>query len=482
MVRSPFVETFFGKTIVHSLQNLKYSFDPDNLLNPHKIVYPGPIDHSLRYQSNEISKLTTGFVWEPEGILAAAEKCNGAAACRKLAGTGTMCPSYMATLEEQHSTRGRANTIRQVLQEQRGFTQQSLPLLKNSLQFCLSCKACHAECPANVDMAKLKAEYLYQSHKLRGTSIRTKLLSKMDTFSYWGSRSPAISNALFQLPLTKNLLGFSPKRPLPALVPATLSRWYKTHSPHSNAGTNGKVVILNDFFSEYYDKSLGRCTVELLERWGFKVTLSPCFASIRLSISLGLLEQARTRLTTALKWIRKQLEENLYIIGLEPSELLTYRDEAKSLLINSEDINTLEKMQNKTLLFDEFVSENKSTISGMTVFKDQSLEIAVHIHCHQKALSDQDKCMDALQLIPNANIQAIPSGCCGMAGLFGYGKQNYDLSAQIGESVLLPFIRELPTSTKVVATGASCRQQIQDFLKITAYHPAKIIHQQLAAS
>ena len=319
IVRSPFIETFLGETIVQSLQTLKHCFDPNNVLNPHKIVYPGPIDRHLRYQSIVLSNPVTGFDWGPNGIAAAAEQCNGAAACRKLAGAGTMCPSYMATLEEQHSTRGRANTFRQALQEHRGFNQQSLALLQESLKFCLSCKACHSECPANVDMAKLKAEYLYQSHKLYGTNIRIKLLAQMSALSRMGSRMPAISNALIRLAMIKNLLGFSLKRPLPALGSTTLSRWFKSHSPHNNAGTLGRVIVLNDLFSEYYDASLGRCAVELLERWGYSVTLSPCFASIRLSIGLGLLEQARSRLSIALTWMRKRLGENSYIIGLHCS-------------------------------------------------------------------------------------------------------------------------------------------------------------------
>jgi Fe-S oxidoreductase len=219
--------------------------------------------------------------------------------------------------------------------------------------------------------------------------------------------------------------------------------------------------------------------VELLERWGFKVTLSPCFASLRLSISLGLLDQARAHLIVALDWLRKHIHENNYIIGLEPSELLTYRDEAAALAVKSTDIDTLEKLKSKMVLFDEFVSDHKTALAGKTSFRKQITNIAVHVHCHQKSLSSPEKCIDALQLIPQSNIQPIPSGCCGMAGFFGYEKQNYELSAQIAELVLLPFIRNLPADTKIVATGASCRQQIYDFLKIKAYHPAQLLYQQL---
>jgi len=480
IVRSPYIETFLGETIVQSLQDLKICFDPDNVLNPHKIVWPGPVDQHLRYHSAAPANPVTGFDWGPGGVTAAAEQCNGAAACRKLAGTGTMCPSYMATLEEQHSTRGRANTFRQALQEHREFNRQSLALLKDSLKFCLSCKACRYECPANVDMAKLKAEYLFQSHKISGSPARIKLLSQLHALNRIGSGFPVIANTLSQLPAIKRWLGFSQQRRLPTLAPARLSQWFAKHTPHRNAGTLGEVIVLNDLFSEYYAETVGKNAVEVLERWGFRVILSPCFASLRLSISLGLLNQARARLSIFLDWMRKQPVENLYIVGLEPSELLTYRDEASALLTQSADRNTLEMLQFRMVLFDEFVADNKSLLSGKTAFKDQVTNIAVHIHCHQKSLSSEDKCIKALRIIPQARIQSIPSGCCGMAGLFGYEKQNFELSAQIAELVLLPFIRKLPTATKIVATGASCRQQIYDFLKIQAWHPAQIIRQQLA--
>lgn len=480
IVRSPYIETFFGNTIVQSLHEIKKCFDPDELLNPHKIIHPGPIDRHLRYQPTALSNRAMGFDWGAGGIAAAAEQCNGAAACRKLAGTGTMCPSYMATLDEQHSTRGRANTFRQVLQQNVEFTTQSLNLLKDSLKYCLSCKACHSECPANVDMAKLKAEFLFQYHKKNGVSKRVKLLSLLDSLSLMGSRAPALSNAIFKLPLTKRAMGFTPNRPLPVITNTRFSRWFATHIPHANAGNTGSILILNELFSEYYDDSLGRSVVELLERWGYKVSLSPCFASPRLSISLGLLNQASARLNAVLDWLGKYSTEHSYIIGLEPSELLTYRDEAKSLLSQVSAIDTLEKLQLKMLLFEEFVCQNKSMFAAKTKFNNEASHVALHIHCHQKALSGAGKCMDALGIIPRIELEVIPSGCCGMAGYFGYEKQNFDLSAQIAELILLPFIRKLPSTTKIVATGASCRQQISHFLKIKAWHPAQIIRQQLA--
>jgi FAD/FMN-containing dehydrogenase/Fe-S oxidoreductase len=480
IVRSPYIETFFGSDIVQCFETIKSSFDPNGILNPHKIVHPEPIDRNLRFLATTINNLSTGFDWAPEGLLAAVEQCNGAGACRKLAGNDTMCPSYMATGEELHSTRGRANTLRQALQQHQGFNQNALAVIHNALQYCLSCKGCRLECPANVDMAKLKAECLHQTHKLNGTPLRTTILSHLHTISRIGSRLPDLSNRIARLPGVHSLLGFSSKRQLPKLATKRFSQWFNTHTAHKNAGLAGHIVLLNDLFTDYYDETLGRSAVEMLERWGFNITVSPCFASPRLSISLGLLDQAQARMTVALDWLQTQVNENTHIIGLEPSELLTYRDEARVLPLSVAQRAFLDKHQHQFMLFDEFVSNHRQSFPTDITYKTQPLDIALHVHCHQKSLSNTEHCVTALHIIPHANIQRIPSGCCGMAGFFGYEKQNHELSHQIGELVLLPFIRKLPPQTKIVATGASCRQQIQDFLHIKAYHPAEILYQQLA--
>lgn len=479
IVRSPFIKQFFGDTIGHCLQTVKTCFDPENRLNPHKIVNPGPADANLRYQSITLPNLATGFSWQPDGLPAAAERCNGAGACRKLAGSGTMCPSYMATLDELHSTRGRANTLRQALQHHKAFNRDSLAVINNAMRYCLSCKGCRSECPANVDMARLKAECLYQTHKVLGTPIRTALLVKLDTVSRWASHMPSLANAILHQPLSQHVLGFSSRRRLPKLAAHRFSQWFAGHAPNKHAGLNGKIIIMNDLFSEYYEPELGRSAAELLERWGYEVILSPCFTSARLNISLGLLDQARKAMANTVQWLQSQLNENTWIIGLEPSELLTFRDEAGALLTQQSQRQFLESHQHRFLLFDEFVSDHHESFAKEVAFKSQSVSLAVHVHCHQKSLSHAEQCINTLQQLPNAYIQNIPSGCCGMAGLFGYQHSTYELSRQIGELVLFPFIRDLPPDTKIVATGASCRQQIRDFLNIEAYHPAQILRQQL---
>lgn len=478
IVRSAFIEKFFGQDIVHCQEQIKFAFDPHNLLNPGKIVHPGPTDRNLRYQDDDIKVSSTGFHWHPDGIFNAAEKCNGAGACRKIAGSGTMCPSYMATGEELHCTRGRANTIRQALQENNGFNKASLQVINDSLKICLSCKGCRSECPANVDMAKLKAESLHQTRKISGLSYRTKILSMMENISRVSSHMPRAVNTIIRLPFINQLLGFSPKRKLPRFAAKPFSTWFENHTPKPNAGTLGKIVLLNDLFIQYYEMDLGRCTVELLELCGYEIILAPCFGSARLDISLGLLDRARHKLQHAIDWLSNNTEDAKNIIGIEPSELLSYRDEAPDLVSSSQQ-NKLEALQGKILLFEEFISENQSQMSHSIVFKNDPINIALHAHCHQKSLSDMEACINALRTIPQVNIQTIPSGCCGMAGFFGYEKQNYQLSKSIGELVLFPAIRNLPDDTKIVATGASCRQQIGDFLQRRAYHPVEIIHQMI---
>jgi len=478
IVRSGYIEPFFGKEIVQALQTIKSCFDPDHLLNPHKIVQPGPIDSNLRYQPMVLSAVSTGFIWSPQDLQAASEQCNGAGACRKLAGNGTMCPSYMATREELHSTRGRANTLRQALQQHGGFTREALTVINRSLEYCLSCKGCRSECPANVDMARLKAECLYQTHKLNGTPLRSTALSQLPTISHIASRLPALS--IIFTPMASRLLGFSPKRRLPSLANTRFSQWFNVHAVHSNAGRAGHIILLNDLFTEYFNNTPGRSAVELLERWGFKITLSPCFSSARLSISLGLLEQARQRLASALDWLRTQVNHSTYVMGLEPSELLTYRDEAHALPLSDSQLAFLSAHQKQFVLFEELVSKLRQSIPTDLLFKAQPVHIALHIHCHQKSLSNSDDCVDALQINPHTEVQYIPSGCCGMGGFFGYEQQNMAVSQQIAELVLLPFIRNLAPDTKVVATGASCRHQIQDLLNVKAHHPAEILCQQLA--
>jgi Fe-S oxidoreductase len=329
-------------------------------------------------------------------------------------------------------------------------------------------------------MARLKAECLFQKHKLNGTTLRAAVLSQLPAISRAGSLLPTLNNALTRLPFVSSLLGFSAKRQLPKLAARRFSQWFSAHTLHANAGRTGQIILLNDMFVEYYEPALGRSAVELLERWGFKITLSPCFASPRLSISLGMLEQAQARMAIALDWLQTKATNDTFIIGLEPSELLTYRDEASALPLLESQMSFVNNHQKQFVLFEEFLSEHRRAFCADVSFKEHIVNIALHIHCHQKSLSNGETCIKALQILPQADIQSIPSGCCGMAGLFGYERQNFTLSQQIGELVLFPFIRNLSQTTKIVATGASCRQQLQDFLNTKAYHPAEILYQQLA--
>ncbi len=478
-VRSPFVEKFVGDQVYQALCRIKLAFDPHTILNPGKIVSHDVIDADLRtIAMPAISDDETFFDWSADnGFIGAVERCNGAGACRKQAGDGTMCPSYMATLEEKHSTRGRANVYRQLLKHygfNKGITHQAL---NEVLDLCLGCKGCRSECPANVDMARLKSEHLQHYCDRFGVPLRSRFIQHFDVLTRVSSTTPSISNWVMQrLPL-KRLLDFHTRRDLPALASVNLQRWFKNHQVHRNAGQRDEIVLVSDVFTNYYDSAVGIAAVAFLEQMGFRITLSPCFPSLRTVISQGLLRKARQRVASSVEWLFEHAQHGKWLIGLEPSELLTYRDELLGLANTDEVREKAKTVAARCLLFEEFVCKVMHDIeSASQLQRKTSTTILVHGHCHQKSLAGTGSCIQALSLIPDSDIQTIPSGCCGMAGSFGYEKEHYDLSMAIGELVLFPAIRSASQDTIVVATGTSCRQQIKDGTGVIAYHPAQVLH------
>jgi Fe-S oxidoreductase len=480
-VRSAFIERFVGTELMEDFRRIKLAFDPQGLLNPGKIVAPLPMDDDLRYQLGQGKALITGFRWPRNGgLLAAIEQCNGAGVCRRLAGQGVMCPSYRATKEEKHSTRGRANVLRQVLQHQQLQDLIAIHQVLEVLDLCLACKACHSECPANVDMARIKSECLYQLNKHRPLPLSARVVSALPAFSRWGSRAPVLANALTKLPIGKRLLGFDARRRLPSLARPPFSKWHKrrsgiTHNDHSNA----TVVILNDLFTEYYDSACGRAAVEVLEQLGFTSRITTHVSALRPLISQGLLAQAKSELFHAIDELYEYATQGLWIIGLEPSELLTYRDEAQAFDVSDDVRDKIQMVAQQSVLFEEFLLQCESSRLQRLQFVDKPLVIGVHTHCHQKALSRTEVCAQALNLIPQAKVHHLDSGCCGMAGTFGYEKNHYEVSKTIAEIELFPHVRQLPDDAVIVATGTSCRQQIWDLLGCRAYHSAEILRRNL---
>lgn len=390
-----------------------------------------------------------------------------------------MCPSYMVTLEEQHSTRGRANVIRQSI-EKYGFKEGiSHDNVKEVLKLCLSCKGCSSECPANVDITRLKTEHLQHYIEANGIPLRSHAIRHYEKLSKIASSMPTLSNLLMNSQLVRSLMGYDARRKLPALQQKTLSTWYNHHRTHVNSGKLGEVIILNNVFTEYYDVNVGISAVEFLEYCGYKVQLSPCFPSLRTVLSQGLVEEAKKRLSQLIDYAFPKATYNIPMIGLEPSELLSLRDEAKTLVMG-EQISQLDTVTRQTQLFEEFISTERYKIESQEMnWKAKHITILLHVHCHQKSLVGLESCRDALSIIPECGIEEIPSGCCGMAGSFGFEKEHYDFSLKVANLILFPAIRKASKDTIIVATGTSCRHQIRSNKDTEPLHPAEVLRQSL---
>lgn len=478
-VRGPFVTRMLGAEVYALLGHIKAAFDPKGLFNPHKIIDALPIDQDLRVKANH-ADIPTFFDWSADrGLLRAAEKCNGAGVCRKRAGRGTMCPSYRATLEERHTTRGRANVFRQVLQRpdpSEGLTSEEL---REVLDLCLSCKACKSECPATVDMARMKAEFLQHYHDRHGLPLRARVLSEFGRLNRIAALFPDTATRLINRPWCKRLLGIHEQRRIPAIAHQTLSRWYRQREPPRIDGGQGEVLLFNDLFTEYQEPQIGIAAVEFLERAGLRIGLTQGIESGRIQISQGLLRQAKRRLDQAIERLYPHAVEGKLILGLEPSEILTFRDEAPDL-VTSRLREQARAVASQTRLFEEFVVEEaRAGKLKALAFRTDPCRILVHGHCHQKALVGIQPLLDTLAILPNADIQAIPSGCCGMAGSFGYEREHYELAMQIGELVLFPAIRGSGPEMIIVAPGTSCRHQIRDGTGRPALHPAEVLRRRL---
>jgi len=477
IIRSHYIKKLLGDTVYDLITQTKKQFDPDNIFNPHKIVDSLPIDRDLRTDSPiSDTKPVTYLDWSrSNGIIAAIENCHGAGTCRKPAGNGVMCPSYMATLEEQHSTRGRANVIRQTIQQygfEEGIAHNNI---KDVLKWCLSCKGCRSECPANVDMTRLKIEHMQQYIKTHGTPLRAHAIRQYETLSKWGSRFPSITNLFLNSHFFRSFLGYDARRKMPAIQEQTLSDWFENHRVHKNSGTQGEVVLLNNVFFEYYDVKVAIAAIQFLEYCGYKIELSPCFPSLRTVLSQGLIDTAKTRLTELINYLHPKAIYNVPIIGLEPSELLTLRDDAETLVID-EQKSKLKAVQRNAILFEEFISMERYKIESQNLdWKAGHVTILLHGHCHQKSLTGLDSCRNALSIIPESGIEMIPAGCCGMAGSFGYEKENYAISQKVANLILFPTIRRASKDTTIVATGTSCRQQIRDNMDVEPLHPAEVL-------
>ncbi|WP_108809293.1 FAD-binding and (Fe-S)-binding domain-containing protein [Aquimarina spinulae] len=486
IVRAGYIPFMIGEGNYKILERIKSTFDPSSIFNPGKIIDAYPMDQKLRYQiDRKEPEIDTIFDFtDSMGILRAAEKCNGSGDCRKsVEAGGTMCPSYRATKNEKDTTRGRANTLREFLTNSEKVNKFDNRELKEVFDLCLSCKGCASECPSNVDVAALKAEFEYQYQKENRVSLRTKLFAHNNRLNSVGRIAPGLTNFFFSNALTssvlKSALGIAKQRNLPLLSKQSLRSWCKQNIKRIQPEQPIKTVyFFIDEFTNHLDAEIGIDAIELLTKLNYKVKIIDHKESGRTFISKGLLKQAKILANLNIKTFNNHITAETPLIGLEPSAILTFRDEYLRLADDKENATAV---ATHTFLIDEFLHAEigKGNINA-DLFTTDTKTIKIHGHCHQKALSGIHNTFSILNLPKNFNVTIIPSGCCGMAGSFGYEKEHYDVSMQIGEQTLFPSVRKTPKDTIIVAVGTSCRHQIKDGTQREALHPISILKNALA--
>tara|TARA_R110002051_G_scaffold325867_1_gene432565 strand:+ start:101465 stop:104374 length:2910 start_codon:yes stop_codon:yes gene_type:complete len=482
IVRAEFIPLMIGAENYDLLKRIKSYFDPQNIFNPGKIVDAYPMDESLRYEiDRKEPEINTLFDFsDSEGILKAAEKCNGSGDCRKTHhSAGGMCPSYHATKNEKDTTRGRANALREFLTESEAPNKFDNKELKEVFDLCLSCKACASECPSNVDVATLKAEFLYQYQEANGYTLRNKLFAYNTRLNKLGSAVARLTNALygssFFAGILKNVSGIAKERSLPNVYRFNFDKHLQEFK-NKQLASKLKVALYIDEFTQYLDVHLGKDAIEVLTKLGYDVELFYA-ESGRTYISKGFLKQAKTIALKNIASLKAFADKGIPIVGVEPSAVLTFRDEYKRFSIASE---TTDAIALNSFMIEEFLaSELQKGAINSELFTTEVRKIKIHGHCHQKALSNQKVTFDILNLPKNYEVTIINSGCCGMAGSFGYEKEHYELSMQIGELKLFPAVRKSSKDTIIAANGTSCRHQIYDGTKRIAKHPITILKEAL---
>jgi hypothetical protein len=489
IVRAEFIPLMIGENNYQLLRRIKKAFDPNNVFNKGKITDAFAMDKSLRYEIDRTEPVieTIQDFSDSEGIIKLAEKCNGSGDCRKpVEAGGTMCPSYRATKNESETTRARANVLREVLTNNSAKNKFDSPELKQVLDLCLSCKACASECPSNVDIATMKAEFLYQYQETNGYSFRSKLFANNAKLNKIGSLTPSLANLVLNTNLAKTAMGVAVERSVPKLAKQTLNSWYKEHSNNSNQNVissaveksqNKKIYLFNDEFTNFYDVEIGKDAVYLLEKLGYKINIINHEESARSYISKGFLKEAKAVCNKNILIFKDIISESTPLIGIEPSAILTFRDEYIRL---ADDKSSAEKIAQHTFTFEEFLA--KEIVKGnidKSLFTKEEKTLKIHGHCHQKALSGTNASFQVLNLPENYSVTILNTGCCGMAGSFGYEKEHYKVSMQVGEDTLFPKVRNCSSDTEIAAAGTSCRHQIYDGTKRTAKHPITLLKEAL---
>ena len=476
LVRGPFIERMFGSELYAAFRTIKQTFDPTSLFNPGKIVDSPPLTANLRYgASYRTPDPRTFFDYgEYGGLGRAVEMCSGVGACRKTL-EGTMCPSYMATRDEAHSTRGRANALRLAMTGRLGEAGLGDDGVFETLDLCLECRACKAECPVGVDMARFKSEFLADYYGRHGTPIRARVLGRIHELSAWVSPVARLVNpwltSRWLRAVNEHLLGLDRRRALPAWATRTLTVQWRQRPA---AGGPSSVVLFNDTFTNYYHPEIGMATAALCDRAGIGVTLGPDVCCARPLISQGLLAQARRRAADTVQQLYPLAAAGKRIVVLEPSCLSALRDDLPALLRGTAQ-RQAHDVADACLLFEEWLEGALDNGQAELVFRPGPKRLLLHGHCHQKSLGLVASARSLLARIPGAEVIDLDAGCCGMAGSFGYAREHFDISRRIGERRLLPVARALKPDEMLVASGVSCRHQVRDLAGVSPRHPAELL-------
>lgn len=488
-LRGEFIPFMIGEENYQLLKQLKKTWDPAGIFNPGKITDTPPMDSSLRTKPGQITPEyhTIMDFSETLGFIRMAEQCNGSGDCRKSALIGgTMCPSYQASRDEDKTTRARANMLRNILNNTTTKNPFDNKVLYNILDLCLSCKGCKSECPSGVDMAKLKAEFLYQYYKSNRIPLRTRLIAYFSTMQALASRVAGLYNAVIRSKwlsgIVKKIIGFAAKRSLPVVYRQTFKKWLKRNLRDINAKlpeNTKNVCLFVDEFTNYNEVPLGIITVKLLNRLGYRIKVLKNKDSGRPMLSKGFLGKAKKLAEANVALYAPEINENLPLIGIEPSAAFTFRDEYPDLLRDDAQ-KAAKKLAEHVFTTEEFLAA-EMTAGNITTdqFTETPKKVLFHGHCQQKAIASTASTRSVLGFPKNYSVEEIKSGCCGMAGSFGYEKEHFDLSVKIGEMVLFPSVREAEEDTLIAAPGTSCRHHIKDGTGKIAKHPVEILYEAL---
>ncbi|HZT28381.1 MAG TPA: FAD-linked oxidase C-terminal domain-containing protein [Bryobacteraceae bacterium] len=478
LVRGPFTEKMFGPVLYETFRTVKRTFDPLGILNPGKIVDSPPLTANLRYGAGYHTPDPPSFFDYTEygGFGRAVEMCSGVGACRKKL-EGTMCPSYMATLEETHTTRGRANVLRLAMNGKLGSAELGDQAVRDALELCLECRACKAECPVGVDMARFKSEFLAGYRERHGLPARAYLLGNIHRLSAWGSRLAPLSNLVLRSApagwLQEWLLGIDRRRRLPEWRHETFAKWFARRAGSREPAAGG-AALFTDTFTNYYEPEVGIAVVEVLERAGVPVEPANHRCCGRPLISQGLLREARQLAQANAELLFPLAERGVPIVFCEPSCLSAVREDAPDLLRGA----AREKAQavaHSSLLFEEYLESACRDGRAKLELAAGPPKVLLHGHCHQKSMGLLAPARALLARIPGAKVVDLDAGCCGMAGSFGYAPEHYEISQRIAERRLLPAARRLEPGEMLVASGTSCRRQVQDLAGHLAQHPAVLL-------